>query len=181
MEIMTLHENKWLSLKEMKDPENGVHGYVYSHETRCNGEIVAILPYKRRLGQLHWLLRKEITPCWEMAPVISSITGGVDIARAVRETAQHELLEEAGYAIGLDRLVALGTCYGTKSSDTTYHLYTADLSNVKRGKAVGDGSELEAMAHCFWSGSIDDARDPFVYIMYYRIMGHLIAQGTGGS
>jgi len=56
--LKTLCENDWVSLLDL-------NGYVYSHETRCNGVIVAILPYRRtEKGRLQFLLRREITPCW---------------------------------------------------------------------------------------------------------------------
>ena len=42
----TLHENDWVSLMVVRKPDAGVNGYVYSHETRCRGRIVAILPYR---------------------------------------------------------------------------------------------------------------------------------------
>jgi len=36
-------------------------------------------------------------------------------------------------------------------------------------QAQGDGSVLETMAECFWSDTIKDAVDPFVYVSYYKI------------
>ena len=44
--ITTLKANSWLSLMEIKDPDKGINGYVYSHETRCQGQIVLVLPYR---------------------------------------------------------------------------------------------------------------------------------------
>lgn len=167
----TLHHNDWLSLIKMTDPDNGVGGYVYSHETRCNGQIVAILPYRENEdGWREYLVRSEITPCWGMAPSISSITGGVEDDQTPADNALQELAEEGGYTIRPDQLISLGTCRATKSTDSTYHLFTADVTGMVRGDASGDGSELEAKAHCYWTTDpCKDAVDPFLYVLYVRI------------
>jgi len=172
--IETLYENEWVSLKRAVDPAKGIKGYVFSHEKRCNGEIIAILPYRYSEDAedgVQFLLRKEVTPCWSMKQEISSLTGGMEPQLLHSALATKELWEEAGYAIHVDKLVSLGTCRGTKSCDTVYHLFTVDLSEVKRtGKGEGDGSELEKKAHCYWTDNIDEAVDPMVYVMYHRML-----------
>lgn len=85
----------------------------------------------------------------------------------------HELHEEAGYIIAEKQLIPLGTCYGTKSSDTVYYLYSVDLTDEVQGEATGDGSELEKQASCFWSTAIDNSKDPMVYTAYHRLITHL--------
>jgi 8-oxo-dGTP pyrophosphatase MutT (NUDIX family) len=169
MKIETLKDNKWLSLKNMVDPGNGVNGYVFSHETRCDGKIVSILPYRKVGDKIEFCLRKEVTPCWSMEQQISSITGGVENNDPVT-TAIHEIEEEAGYKVTKNELVSLGTCFGTKSSDTVYHLFTVDLTDKEKGIASGDGSELEAKAECYWDKTVEKAVDPFVYTNHYKLM-----------
>jgi len=169
--IKVLYKTDWVSLRRMVDTENGISGYDYLHEDRCNGKIVSILPftYHQLTGERMYLLRKEVTPCWTLIPVISSITGGVE-NNDPRETAVHEIAEEAGYEIKKEDLILLDTCFGTKSSDTIYYIYTVNLTTKdKTLKADGDGSELEKKAHCFWSTTIENAFDPLVYVAYYRI------------
>ena len=77
MEIKCLCKNPWLSLYKMTDKKAHVDGYVYSHETRCNGQIVVVVPF-RKTPQLEFLVRMETTPCWGMEPELSSVTGGVE-------------------------------------------------------------------------------------------------------
>lgn len=181
-EIITLQDNEWVQLKKMVYPEKDIGGYVFSHEKRCRGQIVSLLPYKREIIKLDldkatykilYLLRKEVTPCWSpYQKCISSITGGVE--SSIIKTAVQELEEEAGYKVKEEDLIPLGSSFGTKSSDTIYTYYSVDLSIVeKTGKGEGDGSELERKAHCFWSEHIDDAVDPLVYVMYYRLQKYL--------
>ncbi len=169
MKILTLHKTDWVSLRKMVDPENGVNGYDYLHEDRCDGKIVVILPFRTEDYKREYLIRDEITPCWGMKSSISSITGGVEHDDP-RETAVMEINEEAGYEIKKEDLILLDTSRGTKSSDSVYYIYTVDLTGKeKTGDAKGDGSSLEKLATCFWSDTIENAVDPMVYVAYYRI------------
>lgn len=167
--VEILQDNEWLTLNLMEYPEKDIHGYVYSHEKRCNGNIVAILPYRCKGAEV--MLRSEVTPCWHPTEEqISSITGGMDTGNSIIDTAVHELDEEAGYSSEPNNFESLGTCRGTKSTDTTFHLFAIDVSDKCRHDADGDGSELERKAHCFWTSKIDEAVDPLVYILYYRLL-----------
>lgn len=166
-----LYGNPWLSLKRLAYPEKDIYGYIYSHESRCNGEIVAILPWRinnNNLNKLEFMLRNEVTPCWhEEDPQISSITGGVEDGN-IGKTIEMELLEEAGYVANRDEFLKLGTCRGSKSSDTIYHLFAINCTKRTRQAASGDGSKLEEKAECFWASSIGKAVDPLVYVLHHR-------------
>jgi 8-oxo-dGTP pyrophosphatase MutT (NUDIX family) len=174
--VKILFENKWISLREMSSEK---WAYTYSHEIRCGGYIVAILPFRRDpgTGRHQFMLRKETTPCWGPGQHISSITGGVEGGvggKDAKETAVHEVLEEAGYRIEEKDLLPLGTCRGTKSTDTVYFLYAVDLTGKEQETAPGDGTELEKLAFCYWAGEseIKDAVDPMVFVMYHRLVTH---------
>lgn len=158
-----LMDNDWVQLCKMTDDQPPrINGYVYSHEKRCNGNIVAALPHKviteNRNGEfvkvLSFLFRVEATPCWRgKTPVPSSFTGGIDYD--MREygpalTMAKELREEAGInSINANDLISLGTCFGTKSCDTVYHLYTIRLTNSQHDTLEVE-SELESTAYCKW-------------------------------
>lgn len=170
MERTLLHENEWLSLWKMRDPDQGVHGYIYSHESRCQGQIVAILPYRLTpSGQYEFYIRYEVTPPWGMEPAASSITGGVEHAMTPMEAAREELWEEAGYQASAKMIESLGTCRGVKSSDTEYYLYAVDLTEHKQsGEATGDGSALEAQATMKWQASVLQGEDPLLGMLFTR-------------
>lgn len=178
--IETLHDGKWLSLRKIVDPENGVNGYEYVHESRCNGKIISILPYKQYENEAHEpeiqiLLRKEVTPCWIMnKQVLSSITGGFE-GGDPRDTTILELKEEAGFDAEKNELISLGTCFGPKSADTVYYLYSINLTNKPAGEATSDGSELEQKAHCEWAqiNDIVNAKDPLASTLLIRLLIHL--------
>jgi len=172
--ITVLEKGNFVSLRKIKNDSKGIFGYEYLHEDRCSGKIVAILPYRYNDEGIEFLLRNEITPCWNPdKKIISSITGGVDKGNTAKETCKIELLEEAGYDIDMQDLCFLGKIYGTKSCDTQYYLYTIDLTYYDRQEATGDGSELEKQAHCFWGKFINDSLDPFIYVLYHRLQGVL--------
>ena len=156
MSIKVLYKTKWVSLRRMILPNKGVNGYDYLHEDRCGGKIVAILPYRYNdsKDRLEYLLRNEVTPCWSMKQLVSSITGGVENDDSIG-TAVQEIAEEAGYKVKRTDMKFLDVSYGTKSSDTQYYLYTVDLTGKEKTlDAKGDGSRLEAEAECFWSDTI---------------------------
>ena len=188
--IEELFTNEWLSLKRIVDPERGVNGYVYSHETRCSGRIVVILPFRiimddagGQIGdgdsyddnvRIEFLLRNELVPCWSMDYVLSSaITGGWEVHddTKCRDTAVREMWEESGYAVERDKLLHLGTSFSSKSSDTICYYYAIDLICCEQtGDAKGDGSVLEANATCRWVNEDDviASYDPCVHVAYNR-------------
>lgn len=178
--IETLCDSKFLSLRKIVDPENGVNGYEFIHESRCDGKIISILPFRRTENEAHEteiqiLLRQEVTPCWIMNKrVLSSITGGFE-GGDPRDTAILELKEEAGYIAEKSELISLGTCFGPKCADTVYYLYSINLTNKEKIDASGDGSELEKKAYCEWSQIHDivNAKDPLASTTLIRLLIHL--------
>lgn len=172
--VEVLFATPWIEMHRMKDPEQGVNGYDYVHEIRCKGNIVAVLPYRRaENGEFEYMVRHEVTPCWGMEPVLASTTGGCE-EEDFREDAVRELKEEAGYDVTIADMIELGTCRGTKSSDTVYHLYTCDLTGKDAGEITGDGSEMEAKAWSTWESDFaNDIQDPMLGMCLVRMQERL--------
>ena len=170
--IEVLYKTDWLSLRKIVDPEKCVDGYVYSHEDRCSGRIIAVLPFKFDHSIVYYLLRREVTPCWGMRQYVSSITGGYE-GGDPRDTVVLEMKEEAGFEIDKKDLISLDTSFASKSSDTIYYLYSIDLTDKQAGKPSSDGSKLEQMANCFWATEeemmIENIKDPQVYVLLTRL------------
>lgn len=180
MTVETLHENEWLSLRIVRKPEAGVNGYVYSHESRCQGRVVAVLPYRvlrsptgpfDSSARTEYLLKSEMTPCWGFEQVLSAITGGYE-GGDVEDDAVREMLEETGYAVARDELIPLGECYASKSADTVYSLFSVDLTDRVPGEAVGDGTRVEAESAAVWrtADQLVTVRDPHVSVMFTRLL-----------
>lgn len=176
-----LHKGKFVQLKQR---EGDGYKYEFVHESRCDGNIVAILPVSYDRGML---VRHEFTPCWGDGLNISSITGGweKDKHETPIDTVIEELREEAGIVLKDEGCIfSLGTCRGTKSSDTLYHLFVVDLTEEWDWDVVEietDGSVLEGKAHNEWmptpfsetntdtdSPWLAGGQDPMLYVMYTR-------------
>jgi ADP-ribose pyrophosphatase YjhB (NUDIX family) len=173
--IETLLKNQWLSLKKIVAPERGINGYYYSHEERCNGCIIAVLPWRRANdGHIEYMVKCEVTPCWSLSPVRSALTGGWEGGPPV-EDAQRELEEESGYTVSIGQFIALGESYASKSADTRYRLYAVDLTGVVGKPHKGDGSVLEASATCDWLSEEElvTVEDPQVHVMLNRLKARL--------
>lgn len=179
-----LFDTKWLQLLNITDLEKGVNGYVCSHAKWTNGHGVAVLPYRAiqgigwpgegdvsKLDGREYLLRQEITPCWGMEPSLSSITGGCDKEGEIPlKTAMRELHEEGGYVCDSERRwTDLGICRISKASTTMMHLFAVDLTGYEQVEAPGDGTALEAMAHCEWRDDPGSAIDALVGLMCFRM------------
>lgn len=167
--------NKWISLRMIVAPDRGVDGYVYMHETRCNGRIVLILPYRvREDGDYEYLIKSEVTPCWGLNPVESGLTGGWEGGSPAADAAR-ELEEESGYKVDKADLVWLGQCFACKAADTRYSLFSVDLTGKEAGVRVGDGSVLEDTANSVWmdANKIVDLEDAQLHVAFARLQRHL--------
>lgn len=173
MKTELLYLNEWLSLWAVRAPERGVNGYIYSHETRCAGRIVAVLPYRDFDGGREYLVKSEMTPCWGLDQVLSAITGGYE-GGDIEDDAVQEMLEETGYTITRDELIPLGESYASKSADTIYSLFSVDLTGRTAGEAIGDGSRVESESAAVWLPPEDlaEIKDPQVAVMYVRLLWH---------
>ncbi len=170
-----LHAGKFIQLK-LREAED--YKYEYVHESRCDGQIVSILPYSSKKGIL---LRHEFTPCWGDGLNVSSITGGWEKSRHATpiDTVIEELREEAGIVLHTEKSISsLGTCRGAKCIDTVYHLFAVDLDKgYDEVEIEGDGSSLESRAHNVWYTDPMDvltyAVDPLVYVLYAKLNAYL--------
>lgn len=167
-----LLKNKWLSLKKKYGPTGE---YIFSHEDRCQGHIVAVLPTRQVPGGYQVLARQEFTPPWSISALnLSCITGGVDPAEisTPQVSALRELREETGITVPERALVSLGTVRGTKSTDTVYHLYTADVTDYLATAVDVEGEDdNEKRAYNEWmdpSAIGTKGQDPILYTLLFR-------------
>ena len=166
-----LFHNDWLSLKE-KDGK-----YVYSHEERCNGHMVAVLGWRSKEQSLEILGRYEVCPAHDDGLKLCSLTGGIDKnngdwEKLALEFAEKELKEESGITIPKKKFKSLGIVRPTKSTDTYVHLFSVELMNEEPlSEPEGDGSEGEKGSYCKWV-SYDEAvncKDPLLHSMMLRL------------
>lgn len=175
MQDIELFHNEWLSLKKIVVPEGNIKGYVYSHETRCDGKIIAVLPYRflfrKNKIETEFLLRREITPSWHPTePIYSSITGGWE-PKGILQTAVDEMVEETGYIVDPLEMIPLGNSYASKSSDTVYSLFSVNLTDREPGEPTGEDSTPETGSSAVWvtEQALRAVRDPQVAVMLLRL------------
>ena len=107
----TLYETAFLSLKRREN-------YIYAHESRSDGKLVAILVYDSSRPDVV-LGRYKICPAHnDPQPQLCAITGGVEKGKRPNESAIEELCEEAGYSAKAAELESLGEVRPSKSADT---------------------------------------------------------------
>lgn len=175
LEDVDLHNNPWLSLRIIRSKSTGLK-YVYSHEARCQGRIVALLPYRKPEDgkRLEFLMREEMTPCWSTRnKILSTITGGVEAGQTYQQAAIAELLEETGYTVIERELINLEMSYASKSADTVYGLFSVDLTGKEPGEATGDGTPLDTDATTVWKTDPYLSHDPQASVMWARLMQRL--------
>lgn len=138
-----LFQNAFLAMYERE-------GYIFLHEVRTNGLNVALLPFRIGQSGYQYLARVEICPAHSMTPAKYSITGGSKHGESMRECAQRELLEEAGYVANQDELIDLGVVRPSKREDTITHIFGVDVSNKPQKTPTGDGSRWEEDSSVEW-------------------------------
>lgn len=174
--LVYLFKNKWVSVKELTLENGG--DYIFSHSSWCNGEGIAILPF-RRGTTLSFLGRFEVCPAHSLETELCSITGGHDKPdESFEECAIRELLEEAGYIAEAKNLINLGTVRPSKSSDSKTHLFAIDVTDCERIEAIGDGSLGEEGAYCDWitKTEIVFSKDPLLLAMLLRLDNNIELQ-----
>jgi 8-oxo-dGTP pyrophosphatase MutT (NUDIX family) len=125
-------------------------GYTFVREVRCNGIIVALLPFRNRNSEIEFLARLEVCPAHGSKMEQYSITGGVELGESVEEAARKELWEETGYRVGVDDLFSLGQVRPSKSADTIVYLFAIDVTGKSQSAPPGDGTCFEANASIVW-------------------------------
>jgi 8-oxo-dGTP pyrophosphatase MutT (NUDIX family) len=143
-----LFENPFLQLRNTPD------GYTYVHEIRCEGQIVALLPFRCKMDKsgLEYLARREVCPAHGREPELYSITGGKEAELTLEATACRELLEEGGFTITRNELIPLGIVKPSKAMDTLASLFAVDVTGKEQTEPQGDGSYFEQGSSVEWVG-----------------------------
>lgn len=170
MEIKTLFENPWVSIKQ-------VGSWVYSHFTKSASETIGVLPYRLNGEAVEYGVIYEDIPCHTTSVFkqFYLITGAVEGNNIISTTVQ-ELIEEAGIEVSYHTLEYRGVYLPLKHSDCEVHLFIVDVTGLEVKEAEGDGSEHEKRSEFrFISGEelIEATRDPNLVTAYVHILNKL--------
>lgn len=145
MNERTVQETAGLQLKEIESPKG-----AYAYARYGSGTQGLLLPYRRKLGAVQYLLRRALIPSWDSHTDICGIAvnGESDQVEALLGEA---LNAETGYGLKPGDLKSLGVCACDRRTDTTCYLYAVDLS--RRDPAEEKLSVAEEMT--FWGTEED--------------------------
>lgn len=135
-----LFKSKWINVYE--------YDSWFTAIEQPQGDGVAILVVDSTREQV--LVRLEHKPCHGIGVRQTSFTGTIEKNMSPIETAQKELLEEAGYLADLADFQYLGWVYPNKVSNYKQHLYSIDVAGLIQGPIEGDGTRGEAGAGAEW-------------------------------
>lgn len=124
-----------LVLRELETPKG-----PYSYGSQTGGTMALLLPYRKRMGAVQYLMRREFIPCWDshMDTCGIAVLGPLEALEAMlAET----LKLEAGYAVKPEEIRSLGVCAADRHTDTTCYLYAVDLSRHNAGEEKLEVSE----------------------------------------
>lgn len=141
----TLFQNQFLTVIDRD-------GYTFVREVRCDGQIVALLPFRTsgEVDNVEFLARLEVCPAHGPELEQCSITGGVEPGQSVEEAALQELWEEAGYRAEANELVSLGQARPSKAADTVVYLFAIDVTGKSQAPLSMDASHFETNASVEW-------------------------------
>ena len=173
--MKTVAKSPFNSLQQLKHGLGEDDTYWFLHEDRCDGHVVAVVPFRQVDGEdldYEYLLLPQVTQCWTLEnPVYSSFTGGVDAGEDPVTAAVREFGEESGYQASIEKFIPLGTCYASKSSSTLYHLFSVDLTNKEPAYAFDQAEVDEGITRPpEWLPVPTVAEDAIVYVIAWRLM-----------
>lgn len=143
MADIVLYKTEYLSLIERD-------GWYYFAQIPGSIGGVNILLYRQDSAR-PILGRYEICPAHgDKKPELTAIAGGIEHGDRPLETAVKESYEEAGYKIDPRNFTELGYCRLSTNQDTIVYLFAADVTNLPRYDAPGDGTRGEQGAYCDW-------------------------------
>lgn len=130
-------------------------GWYYFAQVPGSVGGVCVLLYRLN-DKLPILGRYEICPAHGDGIALTTIAGGIEKSDTPLEAAVNEAYEEGGYKIKPDAFVDLGKCQLSTNQDTVIYLFAADVTNLSRYDAPGDGTKGEIDSYCNWI-SIEEA------------------------
>lgn len=137
-----------------------------------------VLPYRKKMGQTHYLLHRELIPNWDQQSDICGLV--VEGTPESLETKLVELLnKQYGLAVEANAIRSLGVCASGRDSEDTYYLYGVDVTKVKGVELItaeeappADGASADSL---FWADAelLLESVDAQLIACYAKV-GHLL-------
>lgn len=142
-EVKQLTSNRFLNIKEVKDPENNVNGYQFAERRGVDSIAFICWDAKRNL----FLMNKEYSPPTGEFHV-RAFGGSLDKAVEKIEIVRGELKEEAGFD-NPKAIAELGPMFVSTQMNQYCYLYVALVDADDQGERAPENA-IEAMASTVW-------------------------------
>jgi 8-oxo-dGTP pyrophosphatase MutT (NUDIX family) len=142
--VKKLTDNKFLNLKEVRDPENNVNGYQFAE--RLGKDSVAFILWDNDSEQ--FLLNKEYKPPID-SMMLGSFGGSIDKDKFLVDIVIDEVREEAGFIVEAKDVKYVGRFFVSTQMNQYCHLYIVFVDKNKQVEREPE-NEIEKIATVSW-------------------------------
>ena len=147
--IEQLTNTKYLNLKKIIDPENGVNGYYFAE--RLGVDSIAFVCRDIKTGQI--LLNNEFKPPIRQK-ILGSFGGSRDKDKSLVLIVKDEVAEEAGFEVETEDIKYLGVVFVSTQMNQFCSLFMVSV-NKNEQKERRPESKIEEMAETRWVDESD--------------------------
>lgn len=140
--------------------------YPFTDVEGSLGQMALVLPLRKKLTHIEYLLCREFIPYWDSHPDICGIAVYGDESH-LEALLVEKINSETGYKVQVNDLKPLGLCGADRYTNTICKLYTVDLS---QNKLVDDFFD-ESKFSIFWGNdeNVLESLDPQLIACYAKI------------
>lgn len=140
--------------------------YPFTDVEGSLGQMALVLPLRKKLTHIEYLLCRETFPNWDSHPDICGIAVYGDESH-LEALLVEKINSETGYKVQVNDLKPLGLCGADRYTNTICKLYTVDLS---QNKLVDDFFD-ESKFSIFWGNdeNVLESLDPQLIACYAKI------------
>lgn len=142
--IKELTNNKFLNLKQVKDPDKGVNGYLFAE--RRGIDSVAFICWD--VDKNAFLLNDEYKPPIDEF-VLGAFGGSLDKDVTPRQIVKEEVKEEAGFQVENNDIFYLGRAFVSTQMNQFCHLFLVKVDKEKEGAREPENA-IEEQAKTIW-------------------------------
>jgi len=142
--VKKLTDNKFLNLKEVKDPEKGVGGYQFAE--RRGTDSVAFICYDAAEDLV--LINREYKPPTDEF-ILGAFGGSIDKDKSLEEIVQAEAKEEAGFEVALADIKHVGRSFVSTQMNQYCELYVVMVDMDEQQEREPENA-VEALAETKW-------------------------------
>jgi len=142
--VKKLTDNRFLNIKEVKDPENNVRGYQFAE--RLGKDSIAFICWDRATGE--FLLNQEYKPPINEF-ILGAFGGSMDKDKSPEEIVIAEVKEEAGFTVTDLQVYHVGEVMVSTQMNQMCQLYMVEIDKSKQEEREPENA-IEAMAETKW-------------------------------